>query len=74
MGLTVNKGFTLRNPNGEGYRIPAEKAGEFRTLATGGRVAFYGDFIDALGEWESLGVSVDEVKLLLRQFVDTKKR
>jgi hypothetical protein len=72
-GLVANKGFTLKNPDGT-YRIPAEKADEFRMLQAGGRIALFGAHINALGEWESLGMTVEEVKLLLRKYADIKKR
>lgn len=73
-GLTVNKGFTLKNPDGKTYRIAAEKAGEFRMLNTAGRVSLFGDHINALGEWENLGIPIDEVRQLLREREAIKKR
>lgn len=72
-GLAVNKGFTRRNPDGR-YRIPGRVLGEFRMLEANGEIAIYGDCVDALGEWEALGVSIEEVKLLLRQHAAIKKK
>ncbi len=49
----MEKRYTRRNPNGS-FRIPAENAGEFRLDQTGIHIAFFGDAINKLGQYEEL--------------------
>lgn len=49
----MEKRYTRKNPNGS-FRIPAENAGEFRLSQTGISIAFLGDAINKLGQYEEL--------------------
>lgn len=44
--------YTLKNPNGGGYRIWMTKAGEFRLVSQHGDVFAFGDLVDKLGKLE----------------------
>ncbi|MCI9624990.1 MAG: hypothetical protein HFI23_16920 [Lachnospiraceae bacterium] len=49
----MEKRYTRKNPNGS-FRIPAENAGEIRMSQTGISIAFFGDAINKLGQYEEL--------------------
>lgn len=49
----MEKRYTRKNPNGS-FRIPAENAGEIRMSQTGIGIAFFGDAINKLGQYEEL--------------------
>lgn len=49
----MEKRYTRKNPNGS-FRIPAENAGEIRMDQTGIHIAFFGDIINKLGQYEEL--------------------
>lgn len=49
----MEKRYTRKNPNGS-FRIPAEDAGEIRMLQAGISIAFFGDAVDKLGQYEEL--------------------
>lgn len=49
----MEKRYTRKNPNGS-FRIPAENAGEIRMPQTGISIAFFGDAINKLGQYEEL--------------------
>ncbi|MCI9681389.1 MAG: hypothetical protein HFI26_08390 [Lachnospiraceae bacterium] len=49
----MEKRYTRKNINGS-FRIPAENAGEFRMDQTGISIAFFGDAINKLGQYEEL--------------------
>lgn len=44
--------LTRRNPNGRGYRIPMEFAGEFHIYNDGSRCTAFGDLVNKLGRFE----------------------
>lgn len=46
------KRLTRRNPNGRGYRIPMEFAGEFHIDNNGSTCVAFGDLVDKLGRLE----------------------
>lgn len=53
--------YTHRNPDGETFRAPVERLGEFRMLQVGGSIAIFGDMIDRLGRYEA-ALTVEEAE------------
>ena len=58
--------YTHRNPDGETFRAPVERLGEFRMLQVGGSIAIFGDMIDRLGRYES-ALTVEEAETFARK-------
>lgn len=47
--------FTIPNPNGAGYRIPACRGGNFRIEWQQDQPVVYGSIADQLGAYEDIG-------------------
>ena len=55
--------FTIPNPNGAGYRIPACRGGSFRTEWQQDQSVIYGSIADRLGAYEDIG-TIEELREL----------
>lgn len=55
--------FTIPNPNGTGYRIPACRGGSFRTEWQQDQSVIYGSIADRLGAYEDIG-TIEELREL----------
>lgn len=53
--------FTHINPNGQTYRVPVERIGEFRIDQCGSSIAMFGDMVDKLGRYEDY-LTIEEAK------------
>lgn len=62
----MNERFTQRNPNGESFRIPVERFGNFEIKQFGPTVAMFGDIVDRLGRYEA-ALTVEETEAYARR-------
>lgn len=57
--------MTVINPNNKSYRVPLEKAKEFKIETYGTSTGIFGDLVNRLGQYEDLG-SIEELKELAK--------
>lgn len=57
--------MTVTNPNNRSYRVPLEKAREFKIESYGTSVGIFGDLVNRLGQYEDLG-SIEQLKELAK--------
>ena len=57
--------YTQKNPNGETFRIPVERFGDFEIKQFGPTVAMFGDIVNRLGRYEA-ALTIEEVEAYAR--------
>ena len=60
--------FTIPNPNGAGYRIPACRGGNFRIEWQQDQPVVYGSIADRLGAYEDIG-TIEELRELKERII-----
>lgn len=58
---------TRMNPDGRTFRVPLEKAGEFRVLSVETSQAIFGDIVNRLGAFEKLGKEPEELEKICKK-------
>lgn len=54
--------MTIKNPSGQGYRLPISRSGTWHIKNDGRFSDIFGDPINRLGEYEDLGMDPDEIR------------